>query len=75
MAATEPVCILSNSWETAFRSTPRRLSVVLSGGYASAGLRRGTPAHTPRRDVPFFWAPWQPVLGSLWSPVPGCLPW
>ena len=30
----------------------------------------GTPAHTPRRDVSFFWVRSQPVLGSLWSPVP-----
>lgn len=71
ISATEPIFILSNSWEMTFQSIPLRLPLVLSGGCTSAGVvEGGTPAHTPRRDVSFFWVRSQPVLGSLWSPVP-----
>lgn len=65
MAATEPICILSNSWEMAFRSTPYRLPLVLSGGCTSAGVVKGDPGSHTLQGCPI-------LLGSV-AACPGVL--
>lgn len=71
MAAIEPVCILSNSWEMAFQSTAppppphSRLPLVFSGGCASAGVVEGDPRSHTTQGCPVLLGPVAACPGVL----------